>query len=62
MNKKFYNVSSTRMMRFLYALGFEKESYFTSSGDENWKFEWSENLQASVNFYREMRDKNKNRS
>ena len=25
MNKKFYNVSSVRLMRFLYSLGFQKE-------------------------------------
>jgi len=62
MNKKLYNVTSVRVSRFLYALGFQKESYITSSGDENWKFEWSEDLQASINFYKEMREKNRNRS
>lgn len=62
MYKRIFNVSSVRMMRFLYALGFEKKSYFTSSGDENWEFEWSEDLQNSINFYREMRSKNRNRS
>lgn len=59
MNKRYYNVSSVRLMRFLFALGFNKESYINSKGKENWRFENTENLQISINFYHEMRNKNK---
>lgn len=37
----YYNVSSVRLMRFLYALGFEKESYINSKNKENWRFKKS---------------------
>lgn len=46
------------MMRFLYALGFQKESYLNSKGKENWRFENTEDLQESLEFYRYMRNKN----
>lgn len=59
MENKFYNVSSVRMMRFLYALGFEKESYLNDKGKENWRFIIDENLLKSINFYHEMRNKNR---
>lgn len=48
-----------RMMRFLYSLGFEKESYINSKGKENWRFEKSELLQESLDFFFYMRSKNK---
>ena len=59
MEKKFYNVSSVRLMRFLYALGFQKESYFNNKGNENWRFIYDENLSKSLNFYHQMRQQNK---
>lgn len=59
MNNKYYNVSSVRLMRFLYALGFNKESYINSHGKENWRFEKNDNLEESLNFYYYMRNKNK---
>lgn len=58
MNKHFYNVSSARVARFLYALGFDKESYIAPSGKENWRFVWSSNLQRAIDFYHEMRQIN----
>ena len=60
-NKKqtFFNVSSTRMMRFLYSLGFDKESYINSRGKENWRFYKSDELQEALDFYFYMRNKNK---
>lgn len=58
MRKTYYNVSSVRLMRFLYALGFEKESYFDKKGKENWRFEVSDNLIKSINFYHNMRKNN----
>lgn len=59
MEKKFYNVSSVRLMRFLYALGFQKESYFNSKGKENWRFLYDENLSKALDFYHQMRQQNK---
>ncbi len=58
-NEMFYNVSSVRLMRFLYALGFNKESYINSKGKENWRFKKSNDLQESLDFYFYMRKKNK---
>ena len=59
MNKKYFNASSARLMRFLYALGFSKESFINENGYENWKFEHTENLQEALDFYFYMRKKNK---
>lgn len=59
MEHRIYNVSTVRLMRFLYSLGFEKESYIAPSGKENWRFAWSERLQESLDFYYYMRKQNK---
>lgn len=59
MNNEFYNVSSVRLMRFLYSLGFEKDSYLNSKGKENWRFKKSDDLQESLDFYFYMRNKNR---
>lgn len=59
--EKYYNVSSLRLMRFLYSLGFEKESYINSKGKENWRFKESSDLKESLDFYFYMRKK-RNRS
>lgn len=61
-NKKYFNVSSVRLMRFLYSLGFDKESYYTTENKENWRFEKSFELQEALDFYFYMRKKNKVRS
>lgn len=55
MEQRIYNVSSVRVARFLYALGFDKESYIAPSGKENWRFVWSPELQRAIDFYHEMR-------
>lgn len=55
--KKYYNVSSVRMMRFLYSLGFEKESYINKTGKENWRFVKDANLTEALDFYFYMRNK-----
>lgn len=60
MSEKYYNVSSVRLMRYLYSLGFDKESYLNDKGKENWRFKNNENLQESLIFYYYMRKKNKN--
>ena len=57
MNKQYFNVSSVRLMRFLYALGFDKESYISNSGKENWRFEKSDALQEALDFFFYMRKK-----
>lgn len=57
---EYFNVSSIRMARFLYALGFAKESYINSSGEERWRFVKTDNLTESVAFYKYMRSKNNN--
>lgn len=59
MEKKFYNVSSVRLMRFLYALGFQKESYLNNNGKENWRFAYDDNLSEALDFYHRMRKRNK---
>jgi len=60
LNKKYFNASSVRMMRFLYSLGFDKESYINPKGKENWRFEYTSELQESLNFYYYMRNKANN--
>ena len=59
MEQRIYNVSTVRLMRFLYSLGFEKESYIAPSGKENWRFVWSDDLGEALDFYHYMRKKNK---
>lgn len=59
MNNNFFNVSSIRLMRFLYSLGFEKESYINSHGKENWRFARTKNLEEALEFYFYMREKNR---
>ena len=59
LNRKIFNVSSIRMMRFLYSLGFDKESYVNTKGKENWRFEHTSDLQESLDFYFYMRKKTK---
>lgn len=58
-NEKYYNVSSLRLMRFLYSLGFDKESYINLKGKENWRFIKSNALKESLDFYFYMRNKTK---
>lgn len=59
MEHRIYNVSTVRLMRFLYALGFEKEGYIAPSGKENWRFLWSDDLARALDFYHVMRKRNK---
>lgn len=58
MKKEIYNVSSTRMARFLYLLGFDKESWFDKSGKERWRFEKTDDLLKAVAFYKMVRERN----
>lgn len=56
MNNKF-KCKSVRLCRFLYGLGFNKESIFEENGKEYWVFEKSKDLQESLNFFFYMRNK-----
>ena len=58
MENKYYNVSSVRLMRYLYSLGFNKESYINDKNKENWRFFKSDNLDDAIEFYHYMRNKN----
>lgn len=55
MKNNYYNVSSVRLMRFLFSLGFDKESYINSNGKENWRFKKDKDLEIALNFYYLMR-------
>lgn len=57
MNRKFI-CESIRLQRFLYSLGFDKESFF-EDGVEKWSFNMSEELQESLDFYFNFRKKMK---
>ena len=46
---------SVRLCRFLYSLGFDKESKFDENGKEYWLFERSQDLQKSLDFFFAMR-------
>lgn len=56
---KKYRCESVRLCRFLYSLGFDKESTYYN-GQEVWLFERSNELQESLDFFFYMRKKLKN--
>lgn len=56
MNNK-YKCESVRLCRFLYSLGFNKESRFDENNNEYWLFERSRDLQKSLDFFFSMRRK-----
>ena len=58
MEKKFI-AKGIRLMRFLYSLGFDKESAY-ENGKEYWLFEKSDDLQKSLDFFFYMRKKIRN--
>ena len=51
-----FRADSVRLCRYLYGLGFDKESLFVD-GKETWLFSKSEELQESLDFYFAMRTK-----
>ena len=53
---KKYRCESVRLCRFLYSLGFDKES-IEYNGREAWLFERSDELQESLDFFFFMRKK-----
>ena len=52
-----YKCESVRLCRFLYSLGFNKESRFDENNNEYWLFERSRDLQKSLDFFFSMRRK-----
>lgn len=54
---KKYKCESIRLCRFLYSLGFDKQSKYDSNGIEYWEFDWSNELQNSLSFFFSMRRK-----
>ena len=48
--KNKYKCESVRLCRFLYGLGFDKESVY-ENGKEYWLFEKSDDLQKSLDFF-----------
>ena len=58
--KNKYRCESVRLCRFLYALGFDKESIF-KNGKEQWLFEKSPELQESLDFFFYFRKKLKDK-
>lgn len=50
-----YRCESVRLCRFLYSLGFEKQSKFDENKKEYWLFERSPDLQKSLDFFFSMR-------
>lgn len=54
-----YRCQSIRLSRFLYSLGFDKESVINND-KENWLFERSPELQECLDFFFYMRKKLKN--
>lgn len=55
---RYFRVTSLRLCRFLYSLGFNKQSV-VENGTENWLFEKSDALQEALDFYFYMRKKNR---
>lgn len=54
--KNYYRCESVRLCRFLYGLGFDKES-IQYNGQEAWLFKKSQELQESLDFFFYMRKK-----
>lgn len=52
-----FKCKSIRLCRFLYSLGFEKQSQFDETGTEYWLFKKSNELQESLDFFFYMRKK-----
>lgn len=53
-----FKCESIRLMRYLYSLGFDKQSIIKNN-NEYWLFEKSDELQEALNFFFYMRKKKK---
>lgn len=54
--KNYFRVNNTRLAKYLYTLGFDKQSEYIN-GKETWLFKKSCDLQESLNFFFYMRNK-----
>lgn len=54
-NTEKYKCESVRLCRYLYGLGFDKQSEYDENGKEYWLFERSQDLQKSLDFFFSMR-------
>lgn len=54
---KKFKCKSVRLCRFLYGLGFNKESIIDKDGNEFWLFDKTKELQESLDFFFYMRNK-----
>lgn len=50
-----FKCKSVRLCRYLYSLGFDKESKYDKNENEYWLFEKSNELQKSLDFFFVMR-------
>ena len=57
--KRYYKCESIRLCRYLYSLGFEKESKIDMNKREYWLFKRSDELQSALSFFFSMRKKMK---
>ena len=57
--KRYYKCESIRLCRYLYSLGFEKESKIDMNKREYWLFKRSDELQNALSFFFSMRKKMK---
>lgn len=55
--KQKFKCKSIRLCRYLYSLGFDKESKFDQNNCEYWIFDQTELLQKALNFYFNTRNK-----
>ena len=53
-----YKVKNKRLSKYLYSLGFDRETYFDNK-IEYWLFDKSNSLQEALDFYFYMRNKNR---
>lgn len=54
-----YIVKNKRLSKYLYSLGFERESYFDKQNNEYWLFKKSSAFDEALDFYFYMRNKNR---
>ena len=55
----YFKCESIRLCRYLYSLGFEKESRFDENKKEYWIFKKTTDLQKALDFFFYMRKKKK---
>lgn len=53
----YYKCESIRLCRFLYSLGFDKQSKIDQNGKEYWLFKKNVELQNALDFFFSMRKK-----